>query len=76
MLAVAGPMTTDNCLALLPELERLRVPSITISGTQQYVGDYAFSLPNGGMADEPMVMAAWLTASVTMLAGSGRMCWR
>jgi ABC-type branched-subunit amino acid transport system substrate-binding protein len=60
VLAVAGPMTTDNCLAVLPELERLRVPSITIAGTQQYVGDYAFSLPNGGMADEPAVMAAWL----------------
>jgi ABC-type branched-subunit amino acid transport system substrate-binding protein len=60
VLAVAGPMSTDNSLALLPELERLRVPSISISGTQEYVGDYAFSLPNGGMADEPMVLAAWL----------------
>ena len=60
VLGIAGPMTTDNCLALLPELERHRVPSITISGTQEYVDDYAFSLPNGGMADEPMVLAAWL----------------
>lgn len=60
VLAVAGPMSTDNSLALLPELDRLRVPSISISGTQEYAGDYAFSLPNGGMADEPAVLAAWL----------------
>ena len=60
VIGVAGPMTTDNSLALCPVLDRYRVPSISISGTQEYVGDYAFSLPNGGMADEPMVLAAWL----------------
>lgn len=60
VLAIAGPMTTDNGLALVPELDRLKVPSISICGTQGYVGDYAFSLPNGGMADETMVIASWL----------------
>jgi branched-chain amino acid transport system substrate-binding protein len=60
VLAVSGPMTTDNCLSLLPELDRYKVPSIGIAGTQRYVGDYAFLLPNGGMADEPATIAAWL----------------
>jgi len=60
VLGVAGPMTTDNCLSLLPQLDRYRVPSIGIAGTQRYVGDYAFLTPNGGMADEPAVVAAWL----------------
>jgi ABC-type branched-subunit amino acid transport system substrate-binding protein len=60
VLGVAGPMTTDNCLAVLPEVERLGVPNITMCGTQQYVGRFAFNLSNGGMGDEPAVMAAWL----------------
>lgn len=62
VLAVAGPMTTDNCLSLLPELDRYRVPSIAICGTQLYVGDYAFVTPNGGMADEPAVIGAWIVS--------------
>jgi len=60
VLAVAGPMTTDNGLALLPELDRQQVSSISICGSQEYAGDFAFSLPNGGMADEAMVIASWL----------------
>ena len=60
VLGIAGPMTTDNCLAVLPEVERLHVPNITICGTQLYVGEYAFNLSNGGMGDEPAVIAAWL----------------
>jgi branched-chain amino acid transport system substrate-binding protein len=60
VIGFAGPMTTDNCLSLLPVLDDYRVPSIGISGTQQYVGDYAFLTPNGGMADEPAVIAGWI----------------
>lgn len=60
VLGVIGPLTTDNALAVLPEVERLAVPLLSICGTQLYVGDYAFNLSNGGMGDEPAVMAAWL----------------
>jgi ABC-type branched-subunit amino acid transport system substrate-binding protein len=60
VLGIAGPMTTDNCLSLLPHLDRYQVPSIGICGTQNYAGDFAFVAPNGGMADEPAVVAAWL----------------
>jgi ABC-type branched-subunit amino acid transport system substrate-binding protein len=60
VLGIAGPMTTDNCLAVLPEVEKLGVPNITICGTQLYVGRYAFNLSNGGMGDEPAVIAAWI----------------
>ncbi|MGZ7033197.1 MAG: ABC transporter substrate-binding protein, partial [Thermoanaerobaculia bacterium] len=30
VLGVVGPFTSDNCLALLPEIERLQVPTATI----------------------------------------------
>ncbi len=60
VLAIAGPMSTDNCLAVLDQVEQCHVPAITICGTQEYVGNYAFNLSNGNLADEPAYMAAWL----------------
>lgn len=60
VLAVVGPFTTDNCMPVLPDVEAMKVPTLTICGTQRWVGDYAFNLSNGGMADEPAVIAAWL----------------
>lgn len=61
VLAVAGPMTSDNCLPLLPETRRMRMPTVTICGSLQWRGRFAFSLANGGLADEPAIMAAWLS---------------
>lgn len=62
VLAIAGPLTTDNSLAILEMVESLKVPSITICGTQDYVGKYAFNTSNGNLADEPHYIAAWLKA--------------
>jgi branched-chain amino acid transport system substrate-binding protein len=62
VLGVAGPMTTDNCLALLGDVEAGQVPTMTICGSQQYVGRFAFNLSNGGMGDEPALIAAWLAS--------------
>jgi len=60
VLGVIGPFTSDNCLAILPDIERTGVPTGTICGSQHFVGDAAFNLSNGGMGDEPPVIAAWL----------------
>jgi len=60
VLGILGPMTTDNALAILPDIERTGVPTCTMSGTQLYAGRAAFNLPNGGMGEEPAVIASWL----------------
>ena len=60
VLGVAGPMTTDNSLSVLGQLDRYEVPMISICGSQRFGGDFAFNTPNGGMADEPATIAAWL----------------
>ncbi len=60
VLGVIGPMTSDNALALLPEIERCGVPTISICGSPLFVGDAAFSIANGGLADEPAILCAWL----------------
>ena len=62
VLGVIGPMTSDNCLPLLPEIARAQVPTGTICGSQLFVGAYAFNLSNGGLGDEPYVIAAWLAS--------------
>lgn len=60
VLGIAGPMTSDNSLSVLSDVERTGVPTISICGSQHFLGDYAFSLPNGGLAEEPWLMASWL----------------
>lgn len=60
VLGVCGPMSTDNALAVLPEVERTGVPTISICGSQDFVGQAAFNLSNGGMGDEPEVVCGWL----------------
>ena len=53
MLGVLGPMTSDNCLAVLPEIERLGLPTGTICGSTKFTVQYAYAFPNGGLAGEP-----------------------
>lgn len=60
VLGIIGVWDTDNALSLLPHIERVGVPTFSICGSQEYVGRWAFSVSNGGMADEPAVVAAWL----------------
>jgi ABC-type branched-subunit amino acid transport system substrate-binding protein len=60
VLAICGPMSTDNALAVLPHVERTGVPTLSICGSQHFVGRAAFNLSNGGMADEPEIVCAWL----------------
>lgn len=60
VLGIAGPMATDNCMGILPYVEQYKIPTLSICGTYRFVGDYAFAITNGGLADEPAIAAAWL----------------
>lgn len=60
VLGVLGPMTTDSSLAVLGQVEALQVPTISMAGTLHFTGGYAFLLSNGGLADEPAIIAGWL----------------
>jgi branched-chain amino acid transport system substrate-binding protein len=62
VLGVIGPFTTDNSLAVLDLTEHHQLPTISICGTLLWRGPFAFTIPNGGLADEPYVMASWLVA--------------
>lgn len=57
-LAVFGPHITDNAVPVREEIERrFRVPAINVSGSDDWLGEWTFALPQGSMTDEPVFWA-------------------
>lgn len=57
-LAVFGPSITDNTVPVREEIERrFRVPAISCTGSEDWLGEWTFSLPQGSMTDEPVFWA-------------------
>ena len=51
-LAVFGPMVSDNTVPMREEIERrFRVPSISLCGSDEWHGEWTFSLSNGSLTD-------------------------
>lgn len=54
-LAVYGPHITDNCVPTREVIEaRFQVPALSVTGTDDWLGEWTFSLPQGSMTDEPI----------------------
>lgn len=57
-LAVLGPMISDNAVALAEYVNEIgRVPAISWAGTDDWLGEWTFSLSNGSLPDEPTILA-------------------
>jgi ABC-type branched-subunit amino acid transport system substrate-binding protein len=57
-LAVFGPHITDNCVPTREAIEeRFRVPALSVTGSDDWLGEWTFSLPQGSMTDEPIFWA-------------------
>jgi len=57
-LAVFGPAITDNCVPTREAIEeRFRVPALSMTGTDDWLGEWTFALPQGSMTDEPIFWA-------------------
>jgi ABC-type branched-subunit amino acid transport system substrate-binding protein len=57
-LAVFGPAITDNAVPVREAIEeRFHVPAISITGTEDWLGEWTFALPMGSMTDEPVFWA-------------------
>ena len=64
-LAVFGPAITDNCVPTKEAIEtRFHVPALSITGTDDWLGEWTFALPQGSLTDEPIFWAQ-------MIAGQG-----
>ena len=57
-LVVFGPYITDNCVPTREAIEdRFRVPAISCTGTDDWLGEWTFALPQGSVTDEPIFWA-------------------
>lgn len=55
---VYGPFITDNSEPMREEIEtRFKVPVISNTGSENFLGHWTFSLPQGSMTDEPVFWA-------------------
>jgi branched-chain amino acid transport system substrate-binding protein len=60
-LAIFGPAITDNAVPTKEAIEtRFHVPAISITGTDDWLGEWTFCLPQGSMTDEPIFWAQLL----------------
>ena len=60
-LAVFGPAITDNAVPTREAIEqRFHVPAISVTGTEDWLGEWTFGLPQGSMTDEPIYWARLL----------------
>jgi branched-chain amino acid transport system substrate-binding protein len=57
-LAVFGPCVTDNCVPTKEAIEkRFHVPAVSVTGTDDWLGEWTFSFPQGSLTDEPIFWA-------------------
>lgn len=57
-LVVFGPNITDNCVPTREAIEdRFKVPAISVTGTDDWLGEWTFAFPQGSMTDEPIFIA-------------------
>ena len=60
-LAIYGPGITDNCVPTREAIEqRFHVPAISMTGSDDWLGQWTFSLPQGSLTDEPIFWAELL----------------
>lgn len=57
-IAVFGPFIADNAVPMREFIEeRFKVPSISVTGSEDFLGEWTFSLNMGSMLDEPVVIS-------------------
>src|SRR5262249_49395399 len=54
-LAIFGPSITDTAVPTREAIEqRFRVPAISVTGSEDWLGEWTFSFPMGSLTDEPI----------------------
>lgn len=69
-LVVFGPSTTDNAVPAREAIEeRFKVPAVSVTGTDDWLGEWTFSFPMGSLTDEPIFWADLLAKAGHTKAG-------
>lgn len=54
-LVIFGPAITDNAVPTREAIEqRFRVPAVSVTGSEDWLGEWTFSFPMGSLTDEPI----------------------
>jgi ABC-type branched-subunit amino acid transport system substrate-binding protein len=57
-LVIFGPFITDNALPTREAIDRrFQVPALSVTGTEEWLGEWTFALPQGSLTDEPVFWA-------------------
>lgn len=57
-LVIFGPNITDNVVPTREAIEkRFEVPAVSVTGSDEWLGEWTFSFPQGSMTDEPVFWA-------------------
>ncbi|MGV0687467.1 ABC transporter substrate-binding protein [Mycolicibacterium thermoresistibile] len=57
-LVVFGPNISDNAVPTREAIEeRFRVPAVSVTGSDDWLGEWTFSFPQGSLTDEPIFWA-------------------
>lgn len=60
-LAVFGPAISDNAVPTREAIEqRFKVPAISVTGSEDWLGEWTFALPQGSLTEEPVYWARLL----------------
>jgi len=61
-LAIFGPSISDNAVPTREAIEqRFRVPAVSVTGSEDWLGEWTFSFPMGSLTDEPIFWAQLLS---------------
>ena len=57
-LAIFGPAISDNAVPVREAIEkRFHVPAISVTGSEDWLGEWTFALPQGSLTEEPVYWA-------------------
>jgi hypothetical protein len=57
-LVIFGPSITDNAVPTREAIEqRFHVPAVSVTGSEDWLGEWTFSFPMGSLTDEPIFWA-------------------
>ena len=69
-LVIFGPSTTDNAVPTREAIEeRYKVPAVSVTGTDDWLGEWTFSFPMGSLTDEPIFWAGLLAKAAHTQVG-------
>lgn len=69
-LVIFGPSTTDNAVPTREAIEeRYKVPAVSVTGTDDWLGEWTFSFPMGSLTDEPIFWADLLAKAAHTQVG-------